>query len=372
MSGIPLTGRPAVAALAIAAVVVLSGCVGTTGLADDVAPGQEENSTTTTAAGTTGSQSTATPTSSGEEASSGSTDTGDVATPTESTTATDATSQIDACEAYEVREGPRANAELESDDEICITEWDNKAYQDSYTVTGVIGNPSDETIDHVSVEVTLYKDGNALATRTAGIDDLGESDRFVVEFVEPFEGEDAPEPVGDVSYRIHATVGGSTAPPTTTAGPRTETGSSTGSESADGAGSTTETEPSSDGAEATEDCEPTYAVDPVETQNVETVGVRDGEWTVVYGEVYNFWAYDVIEGGDIVLDVTLQGESGDEITTEKAIVEDMRGVNVTPFAVAVDVEADRVDRAYATWTVDRQKWIEALCSEEEIGDGQTG
>ena len=309
------------------------------------------------------------------------------------TTGTPASDRSDACDAYDEQVGPHDRAELSSDDEVCITSWDDRPYPDSFVVSGVVGNPSGETIDDVNVEVTLYgPDGSVLAQKTDGMNDVGESGRFLVSFDDVFAGPDAPEPDGPLNYRIHATVGSTSSPstaanpptttsPTTTAAPGTETDSAAGTESTPETDQPTETDPTTEAGTTSpgeesltipEGCEPTYAVDPVETRDVETVGVRDGQWTVAFGEVHNYWAYDVIDGGDVVLEVTLQGEDGETIATKQANVGDLRGVNGTQFAVAFDVEADRVDDAYATWTVERQRWIDTLCSDDGVTADQGG
>lgn len=378
------TSRRHTILLTLAAIVVvgLSGCVGFPGTSDDVdlypngAASQANASPTTATTQTTAApvdDATPTETAGAPEAdsnaaqggggsSSGAADGSNQSTTTVGTTTTGSPGGSDACDEYDEQVGPHGRAELASDDEICITSWDDRPYPDSFTVAGYVGNPSGETIDHVSVEVTLYDgDGDVLARETDGIDDVGESGGFVVTFVDAFDGADAPEPDDVRSYRIHATVGSPTAHPTTTADPTA-------------GGPTTETATASpgDGLDVPEGCEPTYAVDPVETQNVETVGVRDGEWTVVYGEAHNYWAYEVIDEGDVVLDVTLQGEGGESIATRQAIVRGLEEGSSTQFAVAFDVEADRVDRAYATWTVDRQRWIDALCEEDRRETTQSG
>lgn len=279
-----------------------------------------------------------------------------------SNTPTEPTSESDACDEYDEQVGPHHRAELESDDEICITEWDDRPYPDSFTVSGVVGNPSGETIDHVTVEVILYdSDGTELARQTDGIDDLGENDRFVVEFEEVFDGEDAPEPDSGLTYRIHATVG-SAMTTEMVAETTTETPTETPTETTTEATTTTAPPPTTTVATtttpvttATSTEAPSTTEAPTTTTTAEPDEVVEG--TVESDGLTSVTSHEIdTSGGDVVVTGTLTNPTDARIDDPRVRV------------VLYDDEGDEI--AYGSDTATEEEPISPLYEPGEEGSFQ--
>lgn len=277
---------------------------------------------------------------------------------------TETTGDSDACDEYDEQVGPHHRAELESDDEICIIEWDDRPYPDSFAVSGVVGNPSGETIDHVTVEVILYdSDGTELARQTDGIVDLGENDRFVVEFEEVFGGEDAPEPDSGLTYRIHATVGSATTTKTT-AEATTETPTETPTETTTEATTTTAPPPTTTVATTTtpvttDTSTATEAPSTTEASTTTTTAEPDEEveGTVESDGLTSVTGHEIdTSGGDVVVTGTLTNPTDARIDDPRVRV------------VLYDDEGDEI--AYGSDTATEKEPISPLYEPGEEGSFQ--